>query len=73
MKQLVFLIISSTPSLKSIAQISNHSIWLNRIIFIVFYISTIVRDGYQIQINVVATPLTFKYLVHHQSEDFCAC
>jgi hypothetical protein len=36
MKQLVFLIISYTPSLKTIAQISSHSFWLNRLICIVF-------------------------------------
>ena len=35
MKQLAFLIISSTPSLKNIAQISNHS-WPNQLIFTIF-------------------------------------
>ena len=41
MKQLAFLIISSTPSLKNIAQISSHSFWPNQFIFIVFCISTL--------------------------------
>ena len=34
MKQLVFLIISSTPFLKNIAQISSHYFWLNLIVII---------------------------------------
>ena len=36
MNQLAFLIISSTPSLKNIAQISIHYIWPNKLIFSVF-------------------------------------
>ena len=41
MKQLLFLNISSTPSLKNIAQISNHSLWPNQLIFTVFRIFTL--------------------------------
>ena len=43
MEQLAFLVISSTPSLKNIAQISSHSLWLNQLNFIVFCISTLTR------------------------------
>ena len=41
MKQFAFLIISSTPSLKGIAQFSSHSLWPNQLIFIVFCFSTL--------------------------------
>ena len=41
MKELAFLIISSTPSLKNIVQISNHSFWRDQLIFIIFRISTL--------------------------------
>ena len=40
MKQLAFLIISSTPSMKNVAQVSTHSIWLNQLIVTIFRIST---------------------------------
>ena len=40
MKQRAFLIISSTPSLKNIAQISSHSLWLSQLIFTVFFVSS---------------------------------
>jgi hypothetical protein len=40
MKQLAFLIISSTPSLKIIAQISSHSLLPYQLTFIVFRVST---------------------------------
>ena len=41
MKQLAFLIICSTPSLKNSAQISTHSFWLIQLIFTVFHVSTL--------------------------------
>jgi hypothetical protein len=41
MKQLAFLIISSTPPLKNIAQISTHSFWLIQLIFTIFHVSTL--------------------------------
>jgi hypothetical protein len=41
MKQATILIISSTPSLKNIAQVSSHSLWPNQLIFTVSRISTL--------------------------------
>ena len=38
MKQLAFLIVSFTPCLKNIAQISSHSFWPNQLNFTVFCI-----------------------------------
>ena len=35
-KQLAFLIISSIPYLKYVAQIPNHSLWSNQLIFTIF-------------------------------------
>ena len=40
MKQLAFLIISTTPFLENIAQISSHWFWPNQLIFIIFRITT---------------------------------
>jgi len=46
-KQLAFLIVSSIPSLKNIAQISSLLFfWLNQFIFTVFHISTLKRHVY---------------------------
>lgn len=45
--QLAFFTISSTPSLKNIAQISNHSLWLNQFIFIIFYNATLWTDKHE--------------------------
>lgn len=42
MKQLaIFLVISSTPLLENIAQVSSHSFWPNQHIFIIFRFSTL--------------------------------
>jgi hypothetical protein len=41
MKQLAFLIISSTPSMIKIAQISSHSFWSNQFIFSILCFSTL--------------------------------
>ena len=38
MKQVAYIIISSTPSLKNIAQISSHSFWPDQAISIIFHI-----------------------------------
>ena len=43
-KQLAFLIISPTPSLKYIAQISSCSLWLNQLNFTVFRMSTLTQS-----------------------------
>jgi hypothetical protein len=43
MQQLAFLLVSSTRSLKNIAQIVSHSFWPNRLISTVFYVSTLQR------------------------------
>ena len=45
MKQLPLLIISSTPSLKTIAHISSHSYWPNQIISTLLHTSTLFVKG----------------------------
>ena len=46
MKQLAFLIISSNPSLRNIAQISSHSFWPTQLIFSVSRISRLIQPQF---------------------------
>jgi hypothetical protein len=60
MKQLAFLIISSTPSLRNIAQNFRHSFWPNQLIFTIICIYIYLSD---------VPPLTVCYKVYYN----CAC